>query len=768
MEQNEAKPAINPAPNPEAKTQTHPWMDTSKTALQRAKELVAAMSLEQKVDQLGGAMETINPYTLTIEDGANLRVWRHVAPIAELGIPRFNITNGPVGVGMGDGTPSPPATALPATLGLAASFDTELAYRYGALAGKEARTLGQHLLEAPGMCLARIGNGGRNFEYLSEDPYLSGAMAVAITRGIQDQGVLAEAKHYVVNDEEKERFRYDVAIDETALRELYLLPFEMCVKDGEVACIMGSYQRIRGTYGCENYYTLTKVLREDWGFTGYVQSDFWAVRSCAQSLNAGLDHEMPDHNWMNLENITHALDQQILEMATIDRALVRRYTQMFKHGLFDTQYEAGPIDAVSNGRFAREAAGQVICLLKNEPVADQGASTGEVAGRDLENKKPLLPLDPNTVGHILIVGLDQFANHICNCGGGSSQVIPLYEVPPAQGLRDVLAEMGAPEASSVEVFTVAQDLTNLTQASAAAAKADTVIIMAGLITTEGRDQESLELPGRQAEMISALGPVNPRTVLVLKDGDPVLMPFVDDVPAILECFNQGQEDGHAVADVLFGRVNPGAKLPVSYPRRAEDTCVYGDPSRYPGVDEGAGYPVMRYSEGLNMGYRWHQSEQIEPLFPFGFGLSYTTFALSDLRLELDGVKGGVEPGKVPLGSAPATTAECTGQECAGTVRVKVKVTNTGQVSGTEVVQVYAALPLPGQPPLRLVGFAKVKVLPGDSVIAEVTLDIAGSSHPLGVWSKDREAFVTKPGEYVLKVGTSSVDLPLSAKVKVGD
>ncbi|AKK10424.1 beta-glucosidase family protein [Corynebacterium uterequi] len=719
-------------------TPPQPWMDTTKSPRERAELLVAEMTLEQKVDQLGGAMTTINPYNIDMADFDvdQFNVWRHADPIDELSIPRLNITNGPVGVGMGDGVPSPPATALPATLGLAATFDKNLARRYGAFMGKETRALGQHLLEAPGMCLARITTGGRNFEYFSEDPYLSGVMGAEVTQGIQSNGIIAEAKHYALNDEEEQRFRYDVRADEHVMRELYLLPFEMTVKDGDVACIMGSYQRINGTYGCENYWLLTQVLREQWGFEGYVQSDFWAVRSTAQSLNAGLDHEMPDHNWMNMESIQHALDQRILEMATIDRALVRRYTQMFRFGQFDEVFDKTGIDIPAGSAFAREAAAEVIVLLKNE--------------------QQLLPLTPQDSGSILIVGIDDFANQICNCGGGSSQVIPTKPVVPAEGLRDVLAELGAD--NTVEVFTVADDMSNLAEAAEAAASAGTVLIMAGLVTTEGADQKDMNLPKHQNELIDALAGVNPRTVVVLKDGDPVLMPWLDKAHTLLECFNQGQEDGHAVADVLFGNHNPAAKLPMTYPVSEDDTCYAGNPSRYPGVDEGAGYPVMRYSEGLEMGYRWYQAQDITPMFEFGYGLSYTTFALNNLDVAAEGVRSGVEETWSTAGREPGTVA--------GTVTVSVDVTNTGDRAGAEVVQVYAEIPVAGQPPRRLVGFDKVHVKPGETATAVVKLELNSASHPFGVWDANAQSFAVRPGTYTLHVGTSSANTPFSATVEV--
>ncbi|MDO5498064.1 MAG: glycoside hydrolase family 3 N-terminal domain-containing protein, partial [Propionibacteriaceae bacterium] len=334
----------------DARTQSaadRPWLDTTLTPRERAQELVAAMTLDQKIAQLHGAMETIDIYSAlnqatTEEEMAQLatqiRVERHVAAIDELGIPRFRITNGPVGVGMGDGTPSPPATALPMTIGVAASFDPGLARAYGDIIGSETATLGQHVLEGPGVCLHRTATAGRNFEYFSEDPYLSGVMGVEVTKAIQGHDIIAMGKHYVVNDQEYERFRTNVELDEHVLRELYLLPFEMLVKDGEIAAIMSAYNRIRGVYATEYRYTLHDILRDEWGFEGYVQSDFWSTRSAAASLNAGLDHEMPDAKWLNETNIKNALNDTSLEIETVDRALVRRFTQMFRFGQIERPY----------------------------------------------------------------------------------------------------------------------------------------------------------------------------------------------------------------------------------------------------------------------------------------------------------------------------------------------------------------------------------------------------------------------------------------------
>ncbi len=714
-------------------TPSFPWMDGSLSPRERAEKLVAAMTLDQKIQQLHGNMETIDIYGLSAKAttkeemdrlAAQIRIERHVKAIEELGIPRFRITNGPVGVGMGDGTPSPPATSLPMTIALAAGFDPELAYAYGDLIGSETATLGQHVLEGPGVCIERTAIAGRNFEYFSEDPYLSGVMGVEVTKAIQAHDVIAMAKHYVVNDQEYERFRTSIEVDEDVLREIYLLPFEMVIKDAKIAAVMSAYNRVRGVYATENRYTLTTILREEWGWEGYVQSDFWSCRSCAASLNAGMDHEMPDAKWLNETNVKNALYDHSLEIQTVDRALVRRFTQMFRFGQFERPYNPGVIDAKGHGAISRKIGEQLAVLLKNEGG--------------------LLPLDPKTAGKILIVGQAEYVDDACQGGGGSSKVDPLYTVPPVQGMQDVLAELGSD--ATVSKVTVANDLSNLDAAAAAVKAADTVILMAGVVATEGMDRPSGDMFHDQNRMLDALLGLNARTVVVLKDSSPVLMPWIDKAPAILEAWNQGTEDGHVVADLLFGVVNPGGKVPTTYPASEKDTLYYNDPVRYPGTDEGGGFPVIRYTEGRQVGYRWFQSQGIKPLFPFGFGLSYTTFELSDLAVSGAGIGAGID------GTAPITVA--------------FTVTNTGPVAGAEVGQVYLGIPVKGQPPKRLVGFKKVHLEPGQSQRVSIVIDPAATNHPLSVWDYCVQGFVVKPGEYTVYAGNSSDNTPLTATIMI--
>jgi beta-glucosidase len=308
-------------------------------------------------------------------------------------------------------------------------------------------------------------------------------------------------------------------------------------------------------------------------------------------------------------------------------------------------------------------------------------------------------------------------------------------------MRDVIADLAG--SATVTKLTVADDLSNLDEVKAAATDADVVVIMAGLVATEGEDQPDMNMLNEQNRLIAEIGPVNPTTVVVLKDSNPVLMPWIDAVPAVIEVWNQGEEDGHAVADLLFGVVNPSGKLPTTYPRSAEDTLVAGRPERYPGIDEGDGYPVIRYSEGLQVGYRWFQAQGIAPLFPFGHGLSYTTFEVSDVSVD-----AGQRPGWSP-------------------VMVRATVTNTGDVAGAEVVQVYLGLPpAANQPPKRLVGIQKVRLEPGAGSHVEIVVDPSATNHPLSVWSRGEHTFVTVAGEYTVYAGTSSEDTPFQHRFTV--
>lgn len=326
----------------------------------------------------------------------------------------------------------------------------------------------------------------------------------------------------------------------------------MVVKDGQVASIMSAYNRIKGVYATECRAMLHDILRTEWGFDGYVQSDFWSCRSAAASLNAGMDLGMPDAKWLNETNVKNALNDTSLEIQTVDRALVRRFTQMFRFDQFGKEFNPGTVDAATHGATARRIGAQMAVLLKNDDA--------------------LLPLAPE--GRILVVGQQKYAGEACLGGGGSSKVVPLYTVAPLEGMRDVVAELGG--SAQVELCVVADDLSNLDDAVARAKDADVVVVMAGLIATEGEDVAKMAQPNDQARMVAELLAASARTVVVLKDSNPVELPWIDDASTVLEVWNQGTEDGHVVADLLFGRVNPSGKLPTTFPKRWEDTPVGTD------------------------------------------------------------------------------------------------------------------------------------------------------------------------------------------------
>ena len=733
-----------------AHAQDTPWMQSRLSPARRATLLLNAMTLDEKMQQIVGAPGVI-PEIPTCY-GA-----RHVPGIARHRIPTFRITNGPVGVGQNDcvpvNTPNLPraammstasakATALPSAMAVAASFDRAVAAKFGDVIGVESRNRALHVLEGPGLNLARVPQGGRNFEYFGEDPFLTGTMGVAEIRAMQHHGVIAMAKHFIANDHETNRTTENAIVADRVLHELYLLPFEMAVRSGDVASVMCSYNRVNGTYACENAALLTDVLRRQWGFKGYVQSDFFAVKSTVPTLLAGMDHEMPGlalgplAPWFSAERLRAALDKREITEANIDTALARRYRQMFRLGIFDRPVKETPIDVARNGAIAREIGEQSAVLLKND--------------------RATLPLNARTIRSVALIGQAEYASKaVAGCCGGSSDVIPFATVTPLDGVKQVLAQLKSPAKATLTL--VADDRANLADAVAAAKAADVAIVLAGTIAEEGRDRESIGLEKGQDSLILAVAAANPRTVVVLKDNSSSLTPWLSAVPAVLEAWFPGQEDGAIVARLLFGLATPSGKLPVTFPVRESDLPANTD-RRWPGVDTsgarakvtggnafGSGAPTtVEYSEGLQIGYRWFDANRIAPRFPFGFGLSYTTFALSGVKV------------------SPSTTDGRT------PITVRVTVTNTGRRRGAEVPQVYLTFPDgTGEPPKRLVAFEKIWLAPGDRRTVTIRIDPAAPNHPFGVWDENTRRWRVPEGRYLISVGTSSADAALGHVVTVG-
>lgn len=780
-----------------------PWMDTTLAPEARATLLVDAMTLDQKLQQLTGSPPEILP------DLPECYGARHVTGIAALGIPTLRITNGPVGVGQNDcvdpalatdpdASPfaaythpsSAKATALPSATAVAASFDPGVAHTFGDVIGTEMNNLALHVFEAPGMNMARLPILGRNFEYFGEDPYLAGTMAVAEITAVQDQGLIGMAKHFVANEQETNRMTIQETIDERTLHETYLLPFEMTVKDGDAASVMCAYNYVNGVSSCENDYMLNDVLRDQWGFEGYVQSDFFATKSTAATLLGGMDLMMPTPQQWAPALLRAALDAGEIAVSDIDTALERRYVQMFKYGIFDRPLVQTPIDYAAGGEKAHEVGTQGAVLLQNNGALPISADVEDVV---VIGKQTQVYAQQAVAGGV-VVGQPMGA------GGGSSDVVPTYTVSPVEGVENVLTNLGATGAQVRLVLvddanttaTIDGTATTFDAALATARDADAVIMMAGTISEEGADRATftdttgrtltdigddldwyVDRPNRIATvdgpnpaknsntvaMIKAVMAASPsmteKTTLVLKDNAGVAMDpelVGESGPAILEAWFPGQEDGNIVADLLFGVVNPSGKAPVTYPYVGKGFLDSISARQFPGEMVGA-QQTVEYTEGRHIGYRWYDADVSGQCpsapdgsnpcvaFPFGHGLSYTDFEISKLT---------VTPKKA------GTTHP---------VKVRFFVENTGDVAGAEVPQVYVSLPgEANEPPRRLVGFEKVELEAGEKARVEITIDPAATNHPLSVWDADADAWTTPTGRITVHVGDSSGNLTLSDTV----
>lgn len=661
----------------------------------RAREIVSKMTLDEKISQLHGIRDD--------EKG----IYRWVPGVSRLGIPGLQITNGPAGAGPGSTRPprpQVPATALPSPIAAAATWDRALAREYGAIAGEESKAIGNGLLEAPTINIVRIPQNGRTFEGYGEDPYLAGEMSVANIIGIQGAGIIANVKHYIANNQETDRFAINEEIDERTMREIYLPAFEASILRGHSASLMCAYPKINGTFNCENGLLLTNILKKEWRFDGFVTSDFGAVHSTIPSAMAGLDLEMPTGKYFG-DDLKAAVESGQVPMAVIDDKLVRRFRTMMRFGIFDDPPQSRPIPAKENGARARRIAEEGIVLLKN--------SGG------------LLPLDAHIIKSLALIG--PMATKAVTGGGGSSHVVPLYTIDPVDGIHT---------GTRSSMIIVVADGADIQHAVNTARAADVAIVMVGMIDTEGKDH-SLALGDAQDKLVDAVAAANPKTVVVLKTGSAVFMPWLDKVSAVLEAWYPGEEDGNAVARVLFGEVNPSGKLPITFPKALEDLPA-NSPAQYPGVKGTA-----QYREGVFVGYRHYDAKNITPLFPFGHGLSYTAFTYRNLK---------VSPVS-PAGKNPAR------------LTVEADVRNSGKVEGAEIVQLYVGFPsspdVP-QPPRQLKGFQKVVLKAGTSAHVRFTVD----ARALSYWDVASHGWKVAPGVYKVFVGSSSRDIRLEGSARI--
>jgi beta-glucosidase len=711
-------------------TPSAPWMNSSLSPDERAALVVKEMTLDEKISLLHGTgmvgLSPMSPLAGKSNGGAG-----YVVGIPRLGIPAIQMSDAAYGV-RESGANGRYSTALPDDLAGAASWDLDAAYEYGALIARELRAQGYNMSLGGGVNLAREPRNGRTFEYMGEDPILAGKMVGQVMKAEQAEHVMGDIKHYALNDQESGRNAVNVNIDKRSMRESDLLAFEIGVRESGVAAVMCSYNRVNGDYACENKYLLTDVLKKDWNFKGFVLSDWQGTHSVAKASAAGLDHEEPGEIFYG-DAMKKAVESGKVPMSELDGHLHRILRSMFASGVVDDPPQKSVVDVMGGFEVAQKIEEQSIVLLKNERV---------------------LPLDASKVASIAVIGAHSDVGMIS--GGGSAQVDPPGGnaiMPPGKGRTYWQEHIWFPTSPLKAIRALAPHAnvqydpgTDRAAAAALAKSADVAIVFAYQWESEGMDLDSLSLPEHQDDLIARVEAANPHTVVVLETGSAVTMPWADQVSGILEVWYGGSRGAEALARVIFGEVNPSAKLPITFPKSDSDlphlsivkppreSTTRGEPDAWKKI--AAGLPAFQttYDEGLKVGYKWYDAEHKQVLFPFGFGLSYTTYNYSDLK---------VTPGK--------------------SVHVSFKVTNTGSRAGAEIAEVYAALPeSAGEPPKRLVGWSKVKLDAGES--KEVGIDV--DPEYLSIFNVEKDAWQLIPGTHTFLVGGSSQSLPLKETVNL--
>ena len=700
-----------------------PWMDTHKSADQRARLLLAASTLDQKLRWLDE--QAANSPTQTTFSGVTY-------PSQVACTPTVVYSDGPDYVRGAVGV-----TVYPAQIALASSWSTDAAYAKGKAQGDEAFRAGRNVLLAPGISSSRTPLAGRTPEYLGEDPLLSGELAAADIRGMQHgnpgEPVMSVLKHYVANEQELDRQTSSSNMDGRTLREVYELPFAIALDRGDPGGVMCSFNQVNGVYACENP-ILDNVLKGDAGFDGYVVSDFGAVHSTGPAITGGLDQELNRPRFFTPANIHAAIDAGQVTVAQLDAAALRVVRAYIGAGLFDHPLPAAPATSTSND--ANRAVSQSIAergavLLKNKdgvlPLG-AGARTVAVIGQTASNT----PTDAISAGTVCAQAFRFRAGNAC-----PNPVAPLDAITARAGL------VGATVTYNNGADTAA--------AAATAQAADVAVVFAYAQQGEFADRSTLALDGNGDALIAAIAAVNPNTVVVLETGTAPAMPWLDQVKAVVEAWYPGDQQGTALARLLYGDVNFTGKLPMTFPRSLADTPMQSD-AQYPGVfadgtttrpPGSAAIRQVSYSEGLKVGYKWYDSQNIEPLYPFGYGLSYTSFTYGGLQI----------------------TASTDGRH---RVTVSLEVRNNGPREGTETAQLYLTLPpSAGEPGKRLVGFGQVSLKSGQAKRIQLIIDPGSAAHPLSYWSTADHAWATASGAYGVAVGGSSRELALTGSFQVG-
>jgi len=663
-------------------------------------ELIKELSLKEKASLLSGG-----------------DVWQTEA-VARLDIPSIFLVDGPHGVryvaDRHHADPAQKATCFPTAVNLAASWDLDLIKKVAAALAEESKARGVDVLLGPGINMKRSPLGGRNFEYFSEDPFLSAELAIAFIKNVQNKGIGTSLKHYAANNQEHKRFSIDAQIDERPLREVYLAAFEKVVKKANPWTIMAAYNQINGDFATENEYLLQDILRDEWGYDNLIVSDWWAIHDRVKALKAGLDLEMPGADPVNDQKIVDAVEAGELSQEIVDESAARVLDLILKAQETEKNTE---LPAEEHHQLAKEIAGDTIILLKNQ---------GD-----------LLPLTEAKIAEkesLLVVG--ELAQEVRYQGIGSSQVNPTRLDNHYQALEDKFAEeLAVHYTPGYSSEAEAEENENLREkALREAENKDYVIIYAGLpdkVEAEGYDRKDMQLPQEQNQLIKELAKVNPNIIVVLNNGAPVdIRQWLDNVSAVIEAGLPGQAGALALAEIITGEVNPSAKLAESYPLKLEDNPSYLD---FPGSNG-----TVRYGEGIYIGYRYYDKKKMDVLFPFGFGLSYTEFAYRALEV-------------------PDYLAE--GEK----LKLKVLIENTGQFTGKEVVQLYISQSSPAleRPPKELKGFAKIELEPGEKEWLELELDYQDLAyyHPDAGW-------IVEEDQYKIMIGASSRDIKFTEEIQV--
>lgn len=703
-----------------------PWMNSALPPDARADLVLAEMTQSEELLLVKGYY------------GANARIpWTKPAPnefssllpgtagfvpgIDRLGVPALHETDAGVGIAnTNQMRPDDRATAFPSGLSNAATWNPDLAFSVGAAIAAEARDRGFNVVLDGALNLAREPRGGRTFEYAGEDPLLAGTIAGEQVRGIQSAHVISTVKHFALNDQETGRGVLNAAIDEAAARESDLLAFEIAIEHGDPGAVMCAYNRVNTSYACENEFLLNHVLKRDWSYAGWVLSDWGAVHSTAAAANAGLDQESAsgfDREEYFGTALLRALSEGTVSEARLHDMVHRILRTMFDKGLMD--FPMTPHEPSEHRTVAEHSAAEGIVLLKNE-----GGT---------------LPL-VNTIRSIAVIGGHADVGMLS--GGGSSQVLPLgysrdsgasnnaTTIPLGRKIYDPPSPVTALRQKMPQATVVYDDGGDIERAVRLAQHSDIVIVFVEQWMTEGQDVPNLSLPDRQDELIEAVAAANSHVVVVLETGGPVLMPWLARVPAVLEAWYAGSGGASALAQILFGDINPSGRLPISFPD-SEGQLPRPDLSR---KDRRDSFDVD-YLEGADVGYRWFELKEDTPLFPFGFGLSYTTFALNDLH-----VTGGES------------------------VTASINVANTGAHEGSATVQIYATPPPLADSPAsaRLIGWSKVHLMPGEAR----TISIATEPRLLARFDQTANVWRISPGVYAISAGASATDIKATASISI--